>query len=110
MSYLEHAKRAIARADDPSAEGPPAVHGNGDAERVLEIRQEFVAVRLYSRLLDRDLWLARDNQTAAELAVECPGVPVLTFSEVRYLNAKPPELLQAVLDTKAQFPGARLWQ
>ena len=78
------------------------------AGTLLAERQEPVAWRLYSRLLDRQLWLARDPGTAAELAAEFPGMAVLTIAEVSQLAGKPPELLRAVLDTKAAFPEARL--
>ena len=103
MSYLELAKRAMARggAEDGSAE-------LDRDDTVLEARQEFVAVRLYSRLLGRELWLARDDETARELSVEFPEIPVMTFAEVPVLAEKPPELLQAILDSKVAFPGAVL--
>ena len=80
-----------------------------DAALVLEARQEWIAVRLYSRRLDRELWLARDKRTAAELRTQLPGlpdVPVLTFAEVPRLAGKPTERLQAILDVLAKFPDA----
>ncbi len=75
---------------------------------VLDVRADLVAVLLYSRLLGRELWLCRDDRAAAEIAAECPGVPVLTFAEVPHLRGKPPELLHAVLDAKAEFPASVL--
>ncbi len=114
MSYLELAKRAITETNQPSksTHSPcnahlEAVHHDAD---VLEARHDFIAVRFYSRLLDRDFWLARDERTAAELSAEFPGVPVLVYAEVAYLRGKPPGLLRAVLDAKAEFPAARLAQ
>ncbi len=79
-----------------------------EAAPVLEARSEQVAWLLYSKLLERDLWLCCDDQAAAEIAAEGTGVPVLTFDEVPLLRGKPVELLRAVLDAKAEFVGARL--
>ena len=75
---------------------------------VLEVRQSISAVRLYSRLLDRELWLAADDQVARDLAVEFPGIPVITFSEIPLLKGKSPEALAAIMEVKADFVGARL--
>ena len=75
---------------------------------VLAERLEPVAWRLHSRLLNRELWLVRDERTADDLAAEFPGVPVLRLDEVPILCGKPPELVRAIVETKAQFPGARL--
>jgi hypothetical protein len=77
---------------------------------VLEVRHALVAVRLHSRLLDRELWLARDDRTRDELAAENPGEPVLTFREAPHLRGKPVELLRAVLEVKAEFEDARWLQ
>ncbi len=77
---------------------------------LLDVRRDLLGVRLHSRLLDRELWLARDERAAAKLTAEFPRMPVLTFAEVRHLEGKPTELLQAILDTKTVFPDARLRQ
>ena len=89
----------IARTDDPTRleEGP-----------VLAEHREPTAWLLFSRLAAREFWLAKDEPTAERLATEHPGVPVLTLAEVPYLEGKPPELLRAILDTKAVFPDARV--
>jgi hypothetical protein len=77
---------------------------------ILDERTDAVAWRLYSRLLDRELWLARDERTRREIEAEHPGVPVLTFAEIPALRREPPELLAAILATKAEFAGARVLQ
>ena len=79
-----------------------------DGGKVLDFRQEPTAYLLYSRLLERELWIARDDRAAKEIAAEFPGVPVLTFAEVAPLKGKSVEWLQAVLDVKSAFAGARL--
>ncbi len=79
-----------------------------DGGKVLDFRQEPTAYLLYSRLLERELWLCRDDRAAGEIAAEFPGVPVLLFSEVPLLKGKPVEWLKAVLDVKAAFVGARV--
>ena len=102
MSYLDLAKRAHAELGSDS--GACAL----EEGLVLEARQDLVAVLLYSELLERELWLCRDERAAAEIAIEFPTVPVLTFAEVPHLRGKPPELLHALLDAKVEFPDARL--
>ena len=71
-------------------------------------RRALVAVRLYSHLLDQEVWLARDEQIAAGLEAEFRDIPVLTFAEVPYLQDKPRELLRALLEVKVTFPRAKL--
>jgi hypothetical protein len=83
---------------------------NLDDGDIVEARQDWIAVRLWSRLLNRELWLARDDRTAEELSAEFPGVPILTLAEVPALKGKPKELLRAILDAKSEFPDARLEQ
>lgn len=80
------------------------------AGEILEERREPVAWRLYSRLADRELWLARDDRTRAEIEAEYPGVPVVTLAEIPALRRKPPELLAAILATKGELTGARVLQ
>ena len=71
-------------------------------------RREPVGWLFYSRLFDREFWLAKDEPTAERLAAEHPGVPVLTLAEVLILETKPPAILRMILETKAVFPDARL--
>jgi hypothetical protein len=65
-----------------------------------------VGCRLYSALLDQEVWLASDEGMAAELEADSSGIPVLTFAEVPHLEGKPAELLRAVLGVKAIFRDA----
>lgn len=76
------------------------------AGAVVEARSDWVAVRLHSKLLTRDVWLARDAGVAAELSVEFPGVPVLTFEEIGRLEGMPVELIRVIVETKSIFPNA----
>jgi len=78
------------------------------AAEALEAGAQPAGWRLYSRLAERDLWLARDERTRLELERDFPGMPVLTFAEIPALRGKAPELLRAILATKATFPGARV--
>ena len=80
--------------------------------RASEAHEEFGAVFLYSRSLDRELWLARDEQVASELGAELPEeeIPVLLLEDIPLLRGKSPEMLQALLDFTAGFPGSRLVQ
>ena len=86
---------ASARTSEDLADGP-----------VLDVRADLVAVLLYSKLLDREVWLCRDERAAGEIAAEHPDVPTFTFSEISHLRGKPPELLNAILNAKIVFPGA----
>jgi hypothetical protein len=73
----------------------------------MDLRQEPVAWRVYSRLLDCELWLARDERVRDELVAEDTTLPVLLLAEVPNLAGKAPALLRALLRTKCAFPGAR---
>ncbi len=86
----------------------PSLGDTGDLADgpVLDVRADLVAVLLYSKLLDRELWLCRDERAAGEIAAEFPGVPVLTYAEVPHLRGKPPDLLNALLNVKAEYPGS----
>jgi hypothetical protein len=77
-----------------------------DAE-LAEVRQDWAAVKLYSRLLGLELWLARDQRAADELLAEGVAIPIVLLSDVPKLAGKPVELLRAVLAGKAALPGAR---
>ena len=57
------------------------------------------------------LRLARDEQTARELHQSAPAgecLPVLLWAEIPRLRGKSPEMLNALLDTKAVFPTAKV--
>ena len=75
-----------------------------------EPQEDVGAVFLYSRSLDRELWLARDEQVAAELAAEFPEeeFPVLLLEDVPLLRGKSPQMIKAILDVAAVFPGSRV--
>ena len=103
MSYLDLAKRVHAELGDELPDIGACALEEGP---VLEARQTLGAVRLHSRLLDRELWLCRDQRAAEEISVEFPDLPVLTFAEVPHLRGKPPALLHAILNAKTEFPGS----
>ena len=98
---------------DPPGELPRTSEDLVDGP-VLDVRADLVAFLLYCPRLDREVWFARDDRAAAELIAKLtadagpddPTVPVLTFAEVPHLRGKPPELLNAILNVKAEYPGA----
>ena len=73
-----------------------------DSETVLEERQEPIAWRLYSRVLSRELWVCRDQRTAAEIWAET-ALPTLTVGEWLKLERLSLEVLEAVLRARASF-------
>lgn len=79
-----------------------------DEGEVLEQKTEPVAWRIWSRTLERELWLARDRRARDEIAAEFPGVPVLLLAEIPLLRGKLPEVLRAIAEAKAAFPDAEL--
>ena len=88
-----------------------AVDGLAETSIVLETRAVLVAVRVRSRSLRREVWLARDERTARELHQSAPAgesLPVLLFEEIPKLRGNSPEMLNALLDTKALFPTAKI--
>ena len=74
------------------------------------MRTDLAAVRIRSRLLGRELWLARDVETARALVAEGSALPVLTFADVPALRGKSGPMLGALLEGLAAFPGARVLQ
>jgi hypothetical protein len=70
------------------------------------------AWRLYSRRLDRELWVARDGEAAARLDRDGArgGLPVLLAADLERLRDVDDQRLGDLLDLLAVFPGARLAQ
>ena len=76
---------------------------------VLEARSDWLAVKLHSRLLGLDLWLARDLEAAESIWSETQ-LPAFTLSEVPRFKNTPPELLAAVCRVRAEFgPTGSRW-
>jgi hypothetical protein len=68
------------------------------------------AWRLYSRRLDRELWVARDAAAAAALDTDGAraGLPVVLADDLGRLRDLDDQRLRDVLEALAVFPGARL--
>jgi hypothetical protein len=71
---------------------------------------EPCAWRLYSRRLDRELWIARDAQAATTLDVDGAraGLPVVLADDLERLRELDDRGLNNLLDVLIHFPGARL--
>ena len=109
LALLREIRRRKGILPSPAPAEPDEIEaGDVSAGEILEERTDAVAWRLYSRLLDRELWLARDDRTRGEIEAEYPGVPVVTLAEIPALRGKAPELLAAILDAKAELRGARV--
>ena len=106
-AFLRRLRERVAQSDSSGKLPHTAENDLADGE-VLEVRDDLVAVRLFSRLLDRELWLCRDERAAAEIAAEYPQLPALIFAEIPHLRGKPAELLHAILNARVEFPGAVL--
>ena len=105
MSYLELAKRIAADLTHGEAREPRDL-GTGF---LLEARYDWIAVRLHSRLLQLEIWLARDMDTAETLWTET-RLPVFLLSEVPRFRSTPLELLRAIAKTRAVFgPSGSRW-
>lgn len=97
-----------------------AAQGDGLAGTVLELLTqpasdtgpafpsggEPVGWLLYSRRLDRELWVARDADAAATLPAD--SLPVVLADELQRLRGLDDTTLRAVLDSKCVFPEARV--
>ena len=110
MNYLALAQRIRAEIEAERVHPKESDSEGGvlQGTSLVEVREEPTGWLFFSRLFDREFWLAADEPTAERLAVEHPGVPVLTLAEVPHLEGKPPALLRAILETKAVFPDARV--
>jgi TubC N-terminal docking domain len=73
---------------------------------------EPCAWRLYSRRLDRELWLARDAKAAAALDADGAraGLPVVLADDLERLRDFDDQHLRELLEVLSKFPGARLAQ
>jgi hypothetical protein len=71
---------------------------------------DVVAWRLYSRRLDRELWVARDAAAAVGLDAHGArvGLPVVLADDLERLRDFDDQRLRDVLEALAVFPGARL--
>ena len=74
----------------------------------------FDPIPIHSRLHDCKIWLARDEEVAAELEAELAQsgseIPILTFAEVSLLQGKSDAMKRALLTTMGAMPGSRLVQ
>ena len=68
------------------------------------------AWRLYSRRLDRELWLARDTEAAAALDADGAraGLPVVLADDLEHLRDFDDQRLRDLLEALTVFPGARI--
>ena len=88
-------------------------------EITILIKEEFLAeeqaaVLVSSRRFGREIWIALSDETAAELLIEeqqreFPR-PVLRQADVKRLDGMPEDLVRAVLNVAAVFPGAGIIQ
>jgi hypothetical protein len=71
---------------------------------------EPCAWRLRSRRLERELWLARDAEAAAQLDADGArdGLPVLLADDLERLRDFDDRRLNDLLDVLIHFPGARI--
>src|SRR5262245_3939701 len=93
--------------------GAEARAGDRLAQLVLEATPytpEPVAWRLSARRLDRELWVVRDVEAAAELDRDGgrAGLPVVLATELERLRAFDDQRLRDLLDVLTVFPGSRL--
>ena len=78
------------------------------------LREEQAAVLMRSRRFGCDVWVALSDEIAAEILIEeqqreSPR-PVLRQSDLKRLDEMPEDLVRAVLNVAAVFPGARILQ
>jgi hypothetical protein len=88
-----------------------AAGGDRLAQLVVEAtacRPEPVAWRLYSRRLDRELWVARDVKAPTELDRDGArnGLPVVLAGDLERLRDFDDHRLNDLLDVLRHFPGA----
>jgi hypothetical protein len=78
------------------------------------LEEEPVAYLVRSRRFARDVWIALSSEVAAEILIEeqqreSPR-PVLRQSDLMRLDGMSEDLVRAVLNVAAVFPGARILQ
>lgn len=68
-----------------------------------------VALKIYSELLDAELWVvATDSEAQALQAEQITDIATYTASEIRELQGKPVDHLQIVNDVKGVFDNSRV--
>ena len=92
---------------------PGRVAGQQLAQLVLQAAAcipDPVARRLYSRRLDRELWVARDGAAVAALDADGAraGLPVVLADDLEHLGDFDDGRLNDLLDVLIHFPGARI--
>ena len=68
----------------------------------VEARTDVIGWRLWSRALQRELWLARDLRAAEQLWSEA-DLPALLLDEWPLLEGQPLAVITAVLDSRSVF-------
>jgi hypothetical protein len=65
-------------------------------------------IRLFSRVLDVEVWLASDEAAAQWLEGEKDGRPVFTFEEIDFLEGALAADLKVLASVKQAIPGCRI--
>lgn len=74
----------------------------GVANEPTEVRLGFAALRVYSQLIGGELWLAADDQAAAELRAEGSAIPVMTLDDVTKLQGMDPAEARMAIEGHCQ--------
>ena len=75
----------------------------------VDTKTDAIGWRLYSRALERELWLARDQRAAEELWAETK-IPTLTLEEWPLLDGQQLDVVRVVLDVRSKFGPAAVIQ
>ena len=105
----------VAAWDEGRRPHPGADAGDHFAPLVVEAvvcTPDPTAWRLYSRRLDRELWIARDAEAARRLDTDGArdDLPVVLAHDLERLRDFDDHRLNGLLDFLMHFPGARLAQ
>ena len=96
MSYLAIVKRA---EEELKHDNTP------EAQEVREGANSIQAVKIYSHVLENEIWLILDRSF-----IPHDGLAVYYPKEIPLLNSKTPEQLREIHKYKLIFPGARVIQ
>jgi hypothetical protein len=67
-----------------------------------------VAVKIYSKILDAELWIVADGRDMEALQREQITDAIYTASELKELKGNAPKHIRSIHNVKREFPGSEV--
>ncbi len=78
--------------------------------RLSELAKRVIAIKIYSEILDCEIWLCSNEQMTAQLRQDDHGAVIYTVDELMKLYRLNPdrEILRNIHNAKVIFPGSKI--